>query len=107
MSSIALAHVSAVTSRGLRIPPFEAALLGVPSICSNRLALNELLEDATLFVDPFLPQDWLAAIRMLQSDRSRADEIAYRAGEMARALTWERAAETLASIFAEVAEETV
>ena len=90
---------------GFGLPPFEAALAGVPSICSNRPAHNELLAGAALFVNPFLADAWLEAIRTLQHDRLQAEELATKASAIARTLTWERAAEQLVKVFTETAEE--
>ena len=90
---------------GFGLPPFEAALAGVPSICSNRPAHNELLAGAALFVNPFLADAWLEAIRTLQHDRLQAEALATKASAIARTLTWERAAEQLVKVFTETAEQ--
>lgn len=86
---------------GFGLPPFEAALAGTPSICSNRPAHNELLAGAALFVNPFLADAWLEAIRTLQNDRIQAEALATKASTIARTLTWENAAEQLFTVFIE------
>jgi len=99
----AVALVMPSFHEGFGLPPFEAALMGVPSICSNRPAMNELLSEAAYFVDPFLAEDWLVAIRTLRDDRNLGRRLANAAANRARELTWERNAESLVGIFNQMA----
>ena len=39
-------------NEGFGLPPFEAAIQNVPSICSDRPAMNQVLREAALFADP-------------------------------------------------------
>ncbi len=103
LKSIALVMPS--LHEGFGLPPLEAGLLGVPSICSDRPALNEFMVDAAILVDPFLPREWLNAIRRLQYDRGLAERVAAAAEAKARSLTWELNANALVRIFENLAEE--
>ena len=53
---------------GFGLPPMEAALLGVPSICSRRPAMTELLEEGVIFCDPHVPSEWRRAMDRVASD---------------------------------------
>ena len=79
----------------------ECIAMGV----GDEMTLNELLVDAALFVDPFLPRDWLTAIRRLQSDRALAERLASNAETKARSLTWDRNASALIDVFSHVSQE--
>lgn len=84
---------------GFGLPPFEAALLGTPSICSKRPAMTELLEGAAMFVDPFNADEWVKKISELADSREVRDEIGGRAKAKAQEYTWQKSAEKLVSIF--------
>ncbi|BCP51728.1 hypothetical protein K32_03450 [Kaistia sp. 32K] len=53
---------------GFGLPPLEAALLGIPSICSDAPAMNELIEAGALFCDPHSPHAWARALRHVAFD---------------------------------------
>lgn len=88
---------------GFGLPPFEAALLGTPSICAARPALDELLAGAALFCDPADPAAWCEAMSRLESESSLRRELADRAAGVARSFTWERSARTLLTYLERVA----
>ena len=90
---------------GFGLPPLEAGLLCVPSICSNRPALNEIMANASLLVDPFLPRDWLAAIRRLQTDHNLAKELSAAAQLKGQYFTWERNIAALIEVFKNIAKD--
>ena len=52
-------------NEGFGLPPFEAAVQGVPSICSDRPAMNQLLREAALFADPTKQDEWVTAMNMV------------------------------------------
>ena len=52
-------------NEGFGLPPFEAAIHDVPSICSDRPAMNQLLKEAALFADPTKKDEWISAMNMV------------------------------------------
>jgi len=52
-------------NEGFGLPPFEAAIQNVPSICSDRPAMNQLLREAALFADPTNQDEWISAMNMV------------------------------------------
>ncbi|MFA6961123.1 MAG: glycosyltransferase family 1 protein [Opitutaceae bacterium] len=73
---------------GFGLPPLEAALLGVPSVCSRRPAMTELLADATLFADPDSPDEWAQCIGTLAASPAFAHRIGSAARERAEQFQW-------------------
>lgn len=90
--SIALVFPS--LHEGFGLPPLEAALLGVPSICSRRPAMTEFLETAALFAEPDSPEEWAQHIRELAHSPLLREETAGRAHQTVADLTWLGAART-------------
>lgn len=90
---------------GFGLPPLEAALLGVPSICSKRPAMTEFLADAALFCDPDSPEEWANAMLRLVSDVTLRNDLAAKAAVKATALTWDNAAKALTEHFARISRE--
>ena len=52
-------------NEGFGLPPFEAAIQNVPSICSDRPAMNQVLKEAALFADPTNQDEWISAMNMV------------------------------------------
>ncbi|MBH1970622.1 glycosyltransferase family 4 protein [Moraxellaceae bacterium AER2_44_116] len=92
---------------GFGLPPFEAALLGVPTICSDRPAMNVLLRDAALFADPFSIEQWVVQMRVLLGNSQLIESIVATAHARAKAMTWEASCNSLVSILEDVAQESV
>jgi glycosyltransferase involved in cell wall biosynthesis len=82
---------------GFGLPPLEAALLGVPSICSDRPAMNDLQRGAALFCPVDDAAEWRAAMWLLIRDERCRESIAARAHAIATDLTWQNAAQEIAS----------
>ncbi|OUV02318.1 MAG: hypothetical protein CBC42_05880 [Betaproteobacteria bacterium TMED82] len=74
---------------GFGLPPLEAALHGVPSICSNRPALNEVLKNAAIFVEPTNISSWRQQIRRVISDSDLRETLVLEAQTVAKKFTWE------------------
>ncbi|MFN3956052.1 MAG: FkbM family methyltransferase [Tepidimonas ignava] len=55
---------------GFGLPPLEAALLKVPSICSRRPPMTELLEGGAIFADPLNEREWADAILLFMEDHT-------------------------------------
>jgi glycosyltransferase involved in cell wall biosynthesis len=94
----AVALVFPSLHEGFGLPPLEAALLGVPSICSDAPAMNELIEAGVTFCDPHDPHDWADAIRRHATDGPPAAEIAALARSIAERFDWERSTRQLAAL---------
>ena len=73
---------------GFGLPPFEAAMYGIPSICSRRPAMTEVLENCALFAEPNDPQDWATKILQLMRDIDLRERIVKNARVKAENLTW-------------------
>lgn len=73
---------------GFGLPPFEAALLGIPAVCSRRPAMTELLEDAALFADPHRPEEWSLHISHLVRDSTYREHLGVAAQSRAKQFTW-------------------
>jgi glycosyltransferase involved in cell wall biosynthesis len=58
-------------NEGFGLTPFEAALHDVPSVCSNRPAMNQLLKGACFFANPFKKNEWKdSMLEILQNDEA-------------------------------------
>ena len=58
-------------NEGFGLTPFEAALHDVPSVCSNRPAMNQLLKGACFFANPFKKDEWKdSMLEILQNDKA-------------------------------------
>ncbi len=80
---------------GFGLPPFEAALLGTPSICSRRPAMTELLDGAVLFADPYSEEEWIEAILKIKSDSKCRATLSEKGRTIAEKYRWELATEKL------------
>jgi len=90
---------------GFGLPPLEAALCGVPSICSNRPAMNEILsESCAIFVDPSDAQGWANAITLLSKEPATRNLLAKNAREVALNLSWDRCGNKLITTLDGLAE---
>jgi glycosyltransferase involved in cell wall biosynthesis len=90
---------------GFGLPPMEAALLGVPSICSNRPAMNETMADVALFVEPDDVQGWSNAIRRLACDADLGSELGQAARSRVLSFTWDAAARQLLEVLTPSAKQ--
>lgn len=86
--SKSLALVFPSRYEGFGLPPFEAAFLGIPSICSSRPAMTEVLQGAAIFVDPESPEDWGRAICRLLNDGGLRRDLSLGAKEISGRYSW-------------------
>lgn len=91
---------------GFGLPPFEAALLGTPSICSQRPAMDELLADACLFCPPNEPEAWAAAILRYWQQPALRQHYAAKAQHIAKQLTWETATQQSLAVLSTLATQS-
>jgi glycosyltransferase involved in cell wall biosynthesis len=87
---------------GFGLPPLEAALQGVPSICSKRPAMTETLAGAAIFADPHEPEQWLGAMNTLRNDHAKRHELALAAKAKAMTYTWSKTATQLIDLLSEL-----
>ena len=99
----ARALVLASLDEGFGLPAVEAAACGTPVIATASSAMPEVLGDAALYVDPLSDASIAAALRQVLTDDTLRDRMGRVASVRARALTWQRAAETLERVFDELA----
>ena len=89
--------LAASLDEGFGLPALEAMSLGVPVVASTGGALQELVGDAGLLVDPMDPESIRSAIDKLAEDAQLRDELRQRGLLRASRYTWSRTArETLA-----------
>jgi glycosyltransferase involved in cell wall biosynthesis len=84
---------------GFGLPPLEAAVLGVPSICSRRPAMTELLADAALFAEPDSPEEWAQRIHAITTSPALRNSVAARAQAAAETLQWPSTARSYLAAF--------
>lgn len=95
----AIALVFPSLYEGFGLPPFEAAFLDTPAICSRRPAMTELLEGACLFCDPYQPQEWADAIQNYADDAILRQDKVNKAQKIAQQLNWHNAAQQFVNVF--------
>lgn len=99
-SASAYVHPSLFEGFGLTI--LEAMASGCPVVTSNVSSLPEVAGDAALLVDPYDVDNIAEAIKSLCTDSSLVADLVRRGQTRARAFTWERCAEQVASIYQRV-----
>jgi glycosyltransferase involved in cell wall biosynthesis len=80
-------------AEGFGFPPLEAMVRGVPVICSRGSALDEVVGDAALRVDPNDDEGWAAALLTLAADDDARSRLSAAGRDQAGTFTWERCAE--------------
>ena len=80
---------------GFGLPPMEAALMGVPSVCSRRPAMTEVLNDCALFADPHDCLEWSEQIYKLIHEPYLRSKIIKKASEKANKLCWRNSSQKL------------
>ena len=90
---------------GFGLPPMEAALLDVPSICSDRPTMSEFLYDHALFADPYKSKEWATQMQKIATDPSLRQDIAIKAKDRVSKLTWEKSCQNLVNTLVELHKE--
>jgi glycosyltransferase involved in cell wall biosynthesis len=88
---------------GFGLPALEAMACGAPVVASKGHALEEVVGDAGLLVDPNDEVGLAAAMESVLGDGALRAELSRRSLERAAEFSWPRAAEQLLAIFAETA----
>ncbi|MDT7521967.1 FkbM family methyltransferase [Rhodoferax sp. TBRC 17198] len=85
---------------GFGLPPLEAALIGVPSICSSRPAMTELIPTGNVFCAPDNPGDWARAmVKTAKATAGKAD-VTELSVFIEKNYTWDRTVAKLLQVFA-------
>ena len=90
---------------GFGLPPWEAALLGCPAICSKRPAMTELLQGCVLFVEPDQPKAWAEEIDRLCKNPDEGRRLVTALRDKCKNYTWAHSAEQLYNIAQEISED--
>ena len=83
---------------GFGLPPMEAGVLGVPSICSRRPTMTEFLYDVALFAEPDDVNEWADNMYDLAYDMELRERIGKLAREKVSNFKWETSCNNLVDI---------
>ena len=85
-------------NEGFGLPPFEAAIQNVPSICSDRPAMNQVLREAALFADPTNQDEWISAMNMVINREKSVFKKLEKAKNLAENYEWKDFLQSLLAI---------
>jgi len=85
-------------NEGFGLPPFEAAIQNVPSICSDRPAMNQVLREAALFADPTNQDEWISAMNMVINREKIVSKKLEKAKNLAENYQWKDFLKSLLTI---------
>jgi glycosyltransferase involved in cell wall biosynthesis len=99
-----LAHIFVYPSfyEGFGFPPLEALASGTPVITSAVASLPEVVGEAAILVDPYRPDDLVAALQALYSNSTLREEMIAKGKEQAKKFQWFDTAQKTRSVFKEV-----
>ena len=80
---------------GFGLPPMEAALLHIPSICSTRPTMSEFLYDVSLFADPYNSKEWAIQMQKMEKYPNLREKLADLSYERISSFTWQKSCENL------------
>ncbi|MBI2050201.1 MAG: glycosyltransferase family 4 protein [Parcubacteria group bacterium] len=84
---------------GFGLPPLEAALRGVPVVCSKAGSLPEVMAEGACYIDPDSASDIADKLNAIGSSHKVADEIASLGRERAKRFTWEKTAQETVDVY--------
>lgn len=87
---------------GFGLPAVEAMACGCPVVASGIPVLRETCGDAALFCDPFSPDDIARQIARVLDEPKLTLQLVMNGRQRSAALTWDKAAQSLAAIAAEM-----
>jgi len=83
---------------GFGIPPLEAMHCGCATIVSDTSSLPEVCADASLYVDPILPNEIAKAMKFLAENEHVREKLILKGFERAQHFSWGKSADKLANI---------
>lgn len=104
--SAATAFVFPSIYEGFGIPPLEAMACGTPVLTANAASLPEVVEDAAVLVDPFSVESIAEGLYQLASDATLRARLSEKGLIQAQKFHWEKSAEQLYTIYAQLLEQT-
>ena len=81
----------------------EAMASGLPSACSNRGPMPEVLEDSGVYFDPEKSSEIAEAIEQLINDNKKREDLSVRANKLAAQYSWKRCANETFTFVSQVA----
>lgn len=84
---------------GFGLPPLEAMACGTPVVVSDIPIYHEILDEATLFVNPLASEEIAAGISTLLGSKSLRHELKLKGLENAKRYSWDSAAKQLVEIY--------
>jgi len=82
---------------GFGLPPLEAMYYNCPAIVSDIGSLIEICNDATLYVDPYNPEDIARKIELLANDEFLRNELIKKGKQNIEKYSWEKSATIIAN----------
>jgi glycosyltransferase involved in cell wall biosynthesis len=89
-------------NEGFGFPPLEAMVRGVPVVAASAGALPEVLGDASLYFDPFDPNDIARVLSRATFDQPLRARLVHAGLERVGRFTWEKTAAAMLDIYREV-----
>ena len=77
---------------GFGLPPLEAISCGTPVITSNVPAMNEVIGNAGVLINPMDPSEILRALEKLLQNPSLREELSYKGLERSKDFSWKKTA---------------
>lgn len=85
-------------------PALEAMASGVPVIASRITALEEILDNGAVFIDPNNVEHWAREIVSLSNNKTRQAELIRLGMEQAKKYSWEKTAEETLKVYKNIAK---
>jgi len=97
--SAARAFVWPSLCEGFGLPPLEAMACGTPAISSNLSCMPEVLGDAAVLVDPYVPEELSDAMRILATSEPQHERMRQKGMARAKRFTWQHTADVAAASY--------
>lgn len=78
---------------GFGLPPLEAMACGTPAISSNLSCMPEVLGDAAVLIDPYVPEELSDAMRILATSAPQHERMRQKGTARAKRFTWQHTAD--------------